>query len=89
MQTLEGKEKATGKGINRCVLKKIPHQRFKDCIQSDHIIDQKQYFEANVIRSSKHHITTNQAPATAASSVVETATPHSQYVDINFLGASD
>jgi hypothetical protein len=39
--------------------------------------------------NTPHHITINQAPATAASSVVETATPHSQYVDINFLGASD
>ena len=49
MQTMEGKEKATGKGINRCVLKKIPHQRFKDCIQSDNIIDQMLLGHLNIV----------------------------------------
>ena len=59
MKTFKGAEKSVGKGINRSALERIPHQSFRDCLFSDDIRDQKQYFKANVIRPRKHVITTN------------------------------
>ena len=53
----DGKEKKTGKGIKKCILKKnIQHEDYKRCILSNNTNDQRQLVSFNNLRSINHDI---------------------------------